>query len=233
MSAPAESISLPNASDSTLRGDGQPCALPALAEGASHAELRCITPTTLIDLMDGNCGEKLQNYVVVDCRYPFEFEGGHIDGALNLWTQPLLEAYLLERQESTRDGQRTALIFHCEFSSHRGPNALRFIRNVDRGIHLSTYPALFFPEMYILDGGYKRFFHECPERCTPRVYIEMLDTAFEREHTEAQRTVKRTRDHSRQIKNPVIAKLRMAVEHAATAATGGDHAMLEDLPSRQ
>jgi len=215
---------LPNASDSTLRGDGQPCALHALADGASHAELRCITPTTMVEVMDGKhtgAGGNLDHFVIVDCRYPFEFNGGHIEGAVNLWTQPLLEQFLLERQESTRDGPRTALIFHCEFSSHRGPNALRYLRNVDRGIHLATYPALFFPEMYILDGGYKRFHAEYPKRCTPESYILMLDKRFDREHTEAQREVKRTRDISRQYKNPVIAQLRMAVEHAAAAGGGG------------
>ena len=219
-----EPITLPNASDPTLRGDGKACALPALAEGASHAELRCITPATMVEVMDGNFtggngngngNGNLEKFVIVDCRYPFEYEGGHIEGAVNLWTQPMLEQFLLERHESTRDGPATALIFHCEFSSHRGPKALRHIRNVDRGIHLATYPALFFPEMYILDGGYKRFFNEFPKRCTPESYILMLDQRFDKHHTEAQREVKRTRDRSRQHKNPVIAQLRMAVEHAA------------------
>lgn len=213
-----EPITLPNASDPTLRGDGKVCALPALAEGASHAELRCITPGTMVEVMDGKytgTNDILDKFVIVDCRYPFEFEGGHIEGAVNLWTQPMLEQFLLERHESTRDGPCTALIFHCEFSSHRGPKALRHMRNVDRGIHLATYPALFFPEMYILDGGYKRFFNEFPKRCTPESYILMLDNRFEKHHTEAQREVKRTRDHSRQYKNPIIAQLRMAVEHAA------------------
>jgi hypothetical protein len=54
---------------------------------------------------------------------------------------------------------------------------------VDRSIHLSNYPTLFFPELYILDKGYCQFFEQHPERCTGQ-YIRMLDTNFEREHVE-------------------------------------------------
>jgi len=32
---------------------------------------------------------------------------------------------------------------------------MRFLRNKDRDTHRDNYPVLYYPEMYLLDGGYK------------------------------------------------------------------------------
>ena len=52
---------------------------------------------------------------------------------------------------------------------------LRHIRNLDRKIHAMSYPQLHFPELYLIGGGYKQFFREQPEVCSPRGYTEMKD----------------------------------------------------------
>lgn len=57
----------------------------------------------------------------------------------------------------TVDWARTPIIFYCEFSSERGPRMFRHIRNLDRRMHLASYPALAVPHMYVLAGGYKAF----------------------------------------------------------------------------
>lgn len=54
--------------------------------------------------------------------------------------------------------KRVVLIFHCEFSSERGPRMCRFIRKRDRA--MNEYPRLHYPELYILKGGYKEFFQQ-------------------------------------------------------------------------
>jgi hypothetical protein len=51
----------------------------------------------------------------------------------------------------------TPIIFYCEFSSERGPRMFRHIRNLDRRMHLASYPALAVPHMYVLAGGFKAF----------------------------------------------------------------------------
>lgn len=53
--------------------------------------------------------------------------------------------------------KRVVIIFHCEFSSERGPRMCRFVRERDRA--LNEYPRLYYPELYILKDGYKDFFH--------------------------------------------------------------------------
>lgn len=62
-------------------------------------------------------------------RYPYEYEGGHIRGAINIFTkEQLLQNYIgnkLGKKSSKTDiicGKRNVLIFHCEFSSERGPS---------------------------------------------------------------------------------------------------------------
>lgn len=53
--------------------------------------------------------------------------------------------------------KRVVIIFHCEFSSERGPRMCVFVRKRDRA--LNDYPRLHYPELYVLKGGYKEFFH--------------------------------------------------------------------------
>ena len=49
------------------------------------------------------------------------------------------------------------LIFHCEFSSKRGPKLCRFF------------------EIYLLEGGYCQFYSLHTDLCLPQAYKPMLD----------------------------------------------------------
>jgi hypothetical protein len=64
--------------------------------------------------------------------------------------------------------KRIVLVFHCEFSSERGPKMSRFLRKSDRQANKDCYPHLFYPEIYLLDGGYKVYFE------TEKVKINFL-----------------------------------------------------------
>jgi len=84
--------------------------------------------------------------LVLDCRFPFEFAGGHIKGAVNTWTPDhLLRKLFLDTHPGPH--HRTAIIVHCEFSSNRGPAQLALIRNIDRQINLACYPELWYPSL--------------------------------------------------------------------------------------
>ncbi len=134
-------------------------------------------------------------YIIIDCRYPYEYAGGHIQGALNLYTKEQVIDFLRKQHEkisasvappvqssgnpatamknpatsdaapvddrtlgpmdTTADPQAVAmetsmsaeapethahytapgLIFHCEFSSKRGPLLAQFLRGQDREIN--------------------------------------------------------------------------------------------------
>ncbi|XP_032106282.1 M-phase inducer phosphatase 3 isoform X2 [Sapajus apella] len=114
----------------------------------------------------------IEKFYVIDCRYPYEYLGGHIQGALNLYSQEELFNFFLKKPIVPLDTQkRIIIVFHCEFSSERGPRMCRFLREEDRS--LNQYPALYYPELYILKGGYRDFFPEYMELCEPQSYCPM------------------------------------------------------------
>lgn len=118
MNALSRSSSEPN-----LIGDfSRPFCLP-LIEGR-HTDLKSISADTLRKLLLGEFDDKVASFKVIDCRYPYEFEGGHITGALNLYThEQILEEFVTNKTDTFDfdGGKRNILVFHCEFSSERGP----------------------------------------------------------------------------------------------------------------
>ncbi|XP_065165126.1 M-phase inducer phosphatase-like isoform X2 [Atheta coriaria] len=142
-----------------------------------HQDLKSITPTTVAKLINGEYAD-IASFKIIDCRYPYEYEGGHIVGAKNLYTkeQILTELLQLNKPEDLvqEENKRHILIFHCEFSSERAPNLSRFLRNSDRRENKDFFPYLTFPEVYLLDGGYKNFFETHGELCSPHGYLPML-----------------------------------------------------------
>lgn len=76
-----------------------------------------ITKDTMINVLDGKYSEFYERSVVIDCRFEYEFNGGHIDGAVNYNDKEDLAGKLFEALSPSR----TLLIFHCEYSAHRAP----------------------------------------------------------------------------------------------------------------
>lgn len=132
----------------------------------------------MADLLAGTL--KPTNYTIIDCRYDYEFKGGHIRGATNFKTISEIEKAFIN---SPSDDPTRILIFHCEFSSHRGPTLYVFVsivlfiigtninyiefrcrhlRSRDRQLNQLRYPELNYPQIYVLEGGFKKFFNEYP-----------------------------------------------------------------------
>ncbi|EQL00916.1 rhodanese-like domain-containing protein [Ophiocordyceps sinensis CO18] len=135
-----------------------------------------ISKETLLDVLDGKYAEQFDQRVVIDCRFEYEYDGGHIQGAVNHNDKELLASQLLQ----TPMAGKTLLIFHCEYSAHRAPLMARHIRSEDRTVNAEHYPRLTYPEVYILDGGYSSFFAEHRGRCFPPEYVEMSDEKHQR-----------------------------------------------------
>ncbi len=79
----------------------------------------------LASLLQGDHSNEVASYTIIDCRYPYEFDGGHITGALNIWDKDsLLERFFDSApvRPCEEEGKRSVLIYHCEFSSKRGPD---------------------------------------------------------------------------------------------------------------
>ncbi|XP_069128539.1 M-phase inducer phosphatase-like [Argopecten irradians] len=162
------------ADDLIADGSRQYC-LPTIK--GKHQDLKSISPQTMDDVLRGGYDDVIDSCRIIDCRYPYEFKGGHIQGAENLYTHDSIKELL---QTGSCDNKRHILIFHCEFSSERGPKMYRFLRAQDRALNKASYPSLNFPEVYLLDQGYKAFYEHGKNFCSPMSYVPMLHKS----HTE-------------------------------------------------
>ncbi|MGH0191057.1 UNVERIFIED_CONTAM: hypothetical protein FKN15_056609 [Acipenser sinensis] len=152
----------------------KPLVLPTV--DGRHQDLKYITSEVMVAALNGEF-DWVERIVIIDCRYPYEFEGGHIKGAVNLHMEEQVEDYLLKCPLTLSTPEKhLVLVFHCEFSSERGPRMCRFVREKDRMINL--YPNLHYPELYILKGGYKEFFPKFQNQCRPQSYRPMHHEDF-------------------------------------------------------
>ena len=127
------------------------------------------------DLLCGKYENEIEKYIIIDARYPYEFEGGHIKNAQNLYLKDQIFDYLFKEIKKVEDSsKRLVVIFHCEFSSERGPRLMRDMREKDRTINKHCYPNLHYPEIYLLEGGYKNFYETYADCCLPKSYKPML-----------------------------------------------------------
>lgn len=90
-----------------------------------HQDLKSISVHTMAKLLRGAYDSEVNSIRVIDCRYPYEFEGGHIAGAENLYTHDEIAKTLVNSKTDMAkiepEPKRNIIIFHCEFSSERGP----------------------------------------------------------------------------------------------------------------
>jgi len=142
--------------------------LPHFVPEEKADNLPRIDKNTFIELLDGKFNDCFDNIMIVDCRFEYEYEGGHINGALNFNDKNQLAGELFGSVKP-----RTALVLHCEYSAHRAPIMAKFIRHHDRALNVDCYPHLSYPDLYILDGGYSSFFAEHRSLCYPQNYVEM------------------------------------------------------------
>jgi len=136
-----------------------------------------ISAETVVGVMRGDYEHIFDSYHIIDCRYMYEYEGGHITGARSMVpvnAEQELQNLFLDRPQN---GNRVAIIFHCEFSSKRGPRACEMLRKMDRLANRPDYPNLYYPYVYVMEGGYEKFHEAYPEWCVGG-YLPMKDKNF-------------------------------------------------------
>ncbi|CAH6721388.1 putative M-phase inducer phosphatase [[Candida] jaroonii] len=131
-----------------------------------------IDEDSLFKLINDGFEHNFKDIVIIDCRFDYEFNGGHIKNAINISKQDELEELFINNVEPETNGKKL-LIFHCEFSLFRGPTMAQHLRKCDRILNLNNYPNLNYPDILILQGGYKKFFEKYKIECFPQNYIEM------------------------------------------------------------
>ncbi|KAH6874176.1 Rhodanese-like domain-containing protein [Thelonectria olida] len=120
-----------------------------------------ITKETLAGVLRGSDSALLGQVHIIDCRFRYEYDGGHIDQALNYDDH----AQLVDR------------LF-------KSPGSGAVLSETTTEAFTDSYPDLTYESVYVLDGGYRDFFASYPSLCSPRGYVEMTDgqnwTAYQR-----------------------------------------------------
>jgi rhodanese-related sulfurtransferase len=70
-------------------------------------------------LISGKYSDKVDEFQLIDCRYPFEYNGGHIKGAKNITTIDVIESLYFKTPPVKN--KRVVIVFHCEYSIQRAP----------------------------------------------------------------------------------------------------------------
>lgn len=187
---PSSSPFMPGFGASEKEGKVLPCF------SVSNDGLMRVSSNTVSDLLEGKYDSEIQSFHIIDCRFGYEYEGGHIPGAINLNTLEKVKHHFLTPNEGLhspnlplpirsqsgkpdKSGQlkKQVLVFHCEFSAKRAPSMALALRQADRSLN-HDYPNCHFPEIYILKGGYCEFFSDFSKKCSPNQYIRMDDPRF-------------------------------------------------------
>lgn len=120
-------------------GDGEHSGKVLPCHSVKEDGLMRITPATLQALLSGAYDAQVASYRVIDCRFAYEYEGGHIKGAINLNKDEDIERFLFDEagrrgelpppsQSGTPGSRQPVLVFHCEFSAKRGPTLSVLLR---------------------------------------------------------------------------------------------------------
>ncbi|GAB1219478.1 hypothetical protein ENUP19_0036G0052 [Entamoeba nuttalli] len=130
------------------------------------------------DLINSNS----QRVITIDSRYPYEYNAGHIINSINIWNDNEIFQQL-HPLDGLDDNIKPILIIYCEFSQKRGPLIAKKIRELDWS-HMEESNSFnwLFPEIYVLDGGFKNFYKRNKELCCGE-YVKMDDTRFVYEHS--------------------------------------------------
>ena len=173
-SVPATSTTKENEGDASMVFAEPTFLLPSI-DSSNGCGLKTVSCETVNRLLNGDFDATVKKYIIVDCRFEYEYNGGHIVNAINIVRpEHAVEKFFKAHIYDTN----TCILFHCEFSSHRAPKMMEEVRRIDRKLHEESYPELYYPQLYLIKGGYKEFFESYRGKCEPQAYVEMLHGDF-------------------------------------------------------
>lgn len=138
---------------------------------------------TMSDVLDATYSECYTKIYILDARFPYEYNKGHIKGAINFINPCDIQSFFFNEEmlQDTKNGGKVLIIFYCEFSVLRSVNMARYLRKCDRKVNADNYPYLSYNEVYVLKGGYRYFNQEKGEYCNPSLYVSMKDDVYRSE----------------------------------------------------
>ena len=97
-----------------------------------------------------------RDILIVDCRFDYEYQAGHIQNAKNVTPKDIPNFY--SKLKKKQGQSQKIIVFHCEFSKVRGPLTLKYFRAFDILQNIDKNYQVSFPFVYLLKGGYSNYF---------------------------------------------------------------------------
>ena len=149
--------------EESLMVDDHP--IPLMAINTCENRITC---HTLHQMIHGQFADKVQQFVMLDARYTYEFEGGSVKGAQHVQDPDEAEALMQDYIEDD-----VVVVVFCEFSQKRGPRMYRTLKDVcpaDRRHNL---------RLYLLHCGFETYHRNYPQDCDG--YRKMTHGSFTEE----------------------------------------------------
>lgn len=148
----------------------EPC---PVCEPVANDPFPLISPKELVKLFTCPTSNNYNLIITIDARFPYEFRGGHIMGAKNISSREMF----VKLYNSYKNLGDVCIVFHCEFSHNRGPALMKMFREYDRMQNIQNYPKLSYPNIFLLKGGYNKFYNEYSNFCIGG-YTPMRDQKY-------------------------------------------------------
>jgi len=92
----------------------------------------------------------ITNIVLIDARWSYEYEAGHIKGSLNINLHYDIGKIFWREDRTPKYSKSTAIIMFCQYTHKRSVKLYRRMMKADRNFD--------YPNVYLLEGGYDLFF---------------------------------------------------------------------------
>ncbi len=171
--------------------------LPIVKGNNSYNVFPSVSIHTVASLMTGIIKPpEERKIIIIDCRFHYEYQGGHIQGAINITGSDKTNQLLRLITNQNTDSRKCILLFHCEFSKNRAPHTMELLRQIDRSMNI--WPKVSYDQMYLIQNGYHAFHQTYPALCEPKnAYVPMTTKGFYRPRS---RIKSRIQKHSRSLK---------------------------------
>jgi M-phase inducer tyrosine phosphatase len=98
--------------------EGHQLHLPNFVPEDKPDSLPRVNQETMNAVLDGEYKSHYDQVLVIDCRFEYEYNGGHINGAQNFNDKEQLCRQLFDPASINA---KTLIVLHCEYSAHRAP----------------------------------------------------------------------------------------------------------------
>uniref|UniRef100_A0A0N5CGP9 Rhodanese domain-containing protein n=1 Tax=Strongyloides papillosus TaxID=174720 RepID=A0A0N5CGP9_STREA len=119
----------------------------------TSAAFEKITGETLVEAMK-KYGKRnfAKHFMLVDCRFPYQYKSGHIKGAINFYDIKEVNDFFFPKlkRKAERIMKKTPIFYYTESLT---PEVINVLRKSDEDKKV-------YGDIYLLDGGYEKFYND-------------------------------------------------------------------------